>query len=125
MAHERPKTQREMIEQLWLKVVGNGSPGLAERFEKHEQDEKENQKTMIDTLNGLSATVARLAGKMEGHMGTSRPSRKEINKQKLLEVGLVAGILGICVTAGVLIAAKVIVPDDIWEGIRAWRGSAP
>ena len=120
----KPKTQKEAIEQLWDKVIGTNGDGLVERINKHIEEDGKRQEEMTLALNALTVTVAGLSGEIKGHIGTDKPpSRKQINKQRIIEVAVIALVVGSVVVGGFLLWAGVIAPDEIRAWMQAARGT--
>tara|TARA_R100001530_G_C4294489_1_gene148871 strand:- start:163 stop:558 length:396 start_codon:yes stop_codon:yes gene_type:complete len=120
----KPKTQKEAIEQLWDKVIGTNGDGLVEHFNKHIEEDGKRQEEMTVALNTLTVAVASLSGEIKGHTGAdigAKPSRKQINKQRVVEVAVIAVVLGGMAFGALLLWLGLIVPDDIRAIIQAAR----
>lgn len=119
---KKPDTQKKMIEELWDIIIGTNGDGLIEEYKRHEAKDQEKLDSLQQAIEGLTASVSLLTGKLDGHIYTARPSRKQINKQRVIEVSVVALIIGALMGGTLLLFLGVLAPDDIQEFIRAWRG---
>ena len=110
--NERPATMKKAVEQLWDDVRGTNDSGLVTLARKNRDD-----------ITEMKADVSFIKGRLEGHVGTEKPSMKTITIRHLLEVGAVALVVGVCILgAGLLVAGK-LTPDDIVRILEAWKGS--
>lgn len=119
---EKPLNQKEMVEELWRQVCGNGELGLIDRFDDHVKDDAQQSRDMTTALQALTVTVEGIAGRLGGHMDTSRPTTKQITKRRLLEILIGTGVVSIVLGAFVLIAIGRLDAEDIAQILQALPG---
>jgi len=103
-----------ILDELWEDVRGENGGGIKALSEQNHKDIQE-----------IKSDVSYIKGSIDGHMGTEKPSREEIVKQRMKE----ARVIGLIVLGGVvvialvmLLVAKIILPEDVINAIRAWKG---